>query len=149
MRIEALELSFSEQEACDWLAPMLADSGVEALCITFVTGCMELAGRATQPVSVPFTLLLRPRVEGSELWIEIESVQAAGPLGSWLQGPLLALAAKRLAHLGVRQEGRALGVDMAALLGREKRKIYIETLQVEIDNGRLAMSASGNMHVKA
>jgi hypothetical protein len=145
MRIETLALSISEREATDWLGALLAEAGVQAVCVTFVTGAVELAGRATRPFPVPFTVLLRPRVKGQELWFEVESVQAVGPLGSWLQGPLLALAANRLADFGVRQEGRALGVDAAQLLGQGKRQVHVDHLDVGVDMGRLKIAASGNL----
>jgi hypothetical protein len=147
MRIDALDLSFSEQEASAWLVPMLRDMGIEAVCLTFATGCIEVAGRATRPLPVPFTILLRPQVDGAMLWLEVESVQAIGPLGSWLQGPLLSLAASRLSRYGVIQAGRSLGVDVVTLIGQGKREASIDVLDMQVDHGRLRLAVSGNLEL--
>ncbi len=147
MRIDKLNVTVTEQELNDLIKKhLLEDLPVSDLSIAFTDGFIELSGTIKKIFTIPFTAWIKPSADGSRLNLELEKLDAAGPLGNQLRGTLMNMIIEKIPpELEATGSFNMLHLDLGKLLSSKGIVGNIHLDVIEAMAGRLKIETSGTI----
>lgn len=145
MEIQALRLAVSDMDLRTLAAELIPEpDGIEKMTYRVTAEGVRVGGEYATGFGfkVPFETLWALTPAGPCLRIQLAAIQVGGIPGGILRGALLRMIRDALAgHDGLRMEGEAIVVDVAAIACRNGLPLQIHLTQVQGTPGLLLLEA--------